>query len=112
MTESLHPWVPIAVAGGLTLALRVVPLMTRRFLRGTPSPALERFNRVFMACCMSTLVVATLWPSGAWSPGELRRVILMAATLAAYLVVRRVHDGLLLVPAMALLYVAVLSFLS
>ncbi|OXJ02656.1 MULTISPECIES: hypothetical protein [Burkholderia] len=104
-------WSVIAVTGGLTLALRLLPLLARRRMTGEISPTMDRFNRAFLACCIASMVVGLLLPAGI-SPlsGGWHREATLVGVIALYLAISRFYDGLLLAPALALAFVAVRTY--
>jgi hypothetical protein len=104
-------WSVIAASGGLTLALRLLPLLARRRMSGEISPTLDRFNRAFLACCIASTVAALLFPGGL-SPlaGGGHREAALLGVIAVYLAISRFYDGLLLAPALALAFVAVRTY--
>lgn len=109
MTDHLAVWAAICLAGGLTLALRLIPLLGRRRRDSEISPTMDRFNRAFLACCIASMVVGMLFPGGFSSLTNGHREVLIVAMLAVYLVISRFYTGLLLAPALALVFVAIRS---
>jgi uncharacterized membrane protein YccC len=103
-------WLQIGTASVLTLGLRLLPLVSRNFLSDAASPTLDRFNKTFLACCISSLIIALLLPSG--QPLVITKLALMVLFLALYLVIRKIYDGVLLAPALAIGYTATRFLLS
>lgn len=58
MSETLHWWLAIAIMGGITVALRAMPLLAHRRLEG--NRILARLNRTVPLCVMVVLLLVSL----------------------------------------------------
>ncbi|MCK9513840.1 MAG: AzlD domain-containing protein [Pigmentiphaga sp.] len=83
MSETLHWWLAIATMGGITLALRAMPLLAHRWL--AHSRILGRLNRTVPLCVMVVLLLVSLRGGAGASLTLLLEVVALGGVAVSYL---------------------------